>query len=523
MFLSGCMTVDDAKTPQQKNLVPSAFETISSPVDDFISDSETDEFSDDEIDTEQAIGKKFHTPISISANEGMKLREVLTKMAEIAGIDIFIVQNVEGNLSFSAKNRPFINILKDICESAGLKYTIDGDSVKIEIDTPMLKVYNVQFLNIQRDTQSAVTVSTDIFMNQSLDKNVQNASNLTNNGSNSIISGITKNDFWLELESSLKTIIGEGNGAYLSTHKQGGLITVYTTQSKHNEIQKYLRLLKDTTESQVLIEAKILEVNLKDEYKSGINWNILGSRGIKLEKKFDNKELLSFGIDKSGLGIIAGLIERFGAVKTLSSPRITVLNNQPAIFKVAKNEVIYTTDIQRQYATVANNSNTDFVSTKIHTIPIGLILTVLPSIDKKSNTVLLNLRPTISKIASHKKVPILYSPSGTVATGQNQFTENEIPVVDVRELDSVLKLNSGQIVVMGGLMQETSNNNRNGLPGFKEADFLLGGNEKSTDVTELVIFLKATILRKKAKAHHPADKKIYDTFANDPRPLKFRK
>jgi type II secretory pathway component GspD/PulD (secretin) len=76
---------------------------------------------------------------------------------------------------------------------------------------------------------------------------------------------------------------------------------------------------------------------------------------------------------------------------------------------------------------------------------------------------------------------------------------------------------------MGGLMQESSSNERDGLPGFKEADFIAGSNAKSTKITELVIFLKATILRKKNKAHHEADKKMYDTFANDPRPLKFEK
>jgi general secretion pathway protein D len=528
-FVVGCSPANVFETPQQKRLNEKVFETISNPVTDFASDTDDDDFFEDEIDKEQIINENFYKTISISVTENMKMREVLTQMADLAGVNIFIVQDVEGSISFSAKNRPFLDILKDICSGAGLKYSIDGNSVKIEIDTPMLKVYNLQFLNIQRDTQNNVAVSTDIFMNQSMGNDNAPQSKNGSNGSYSLISGIAKNDFWTELEASLKTIIGGGeDGSYFSIHRQGGLITVHTTQSKHNEVQKYLRLLKDTSESQVLIEAKILEVDLKNEYRNGINWNIVRSSGAKFEKPFSRDGgLLSFGIERTNLNAVVGLIERFGAVKTLSSPRITVLNNQSAVLKVAQNEIIYIPELQRQYATVSDNRSTDFLSTTIHTIPIGLIVSVLPSVDRKNNTVLLNLRPTVSRISGYKDVPFFYQTTTNAANAANTAGQNaqyhKIPIVDVREIDSVLKLHSGQVAVMGGLMQEVSGNNRDGLPGFGFADFIVGSREKSTHITELVIFLKATILRKKSKTHHDADRKMYNTFANDPRPLKFKK
>jgi general secretion pathway protein D len=155
-------------------------------------------------------------------------------------------------------------------------------------------------------------------------------------------------------------------------------------------------------------------------------------------------------------------------------------------------------------------------------------MSVLPSVDKKHNTILLNVRPTVSRISGYKDVPFFYQTTSLIKNaGENDSPprqqSHKVPIVDVREMDSILKLNSGQIVVMGGLMEESSNNNRSGLPGFKEADFIAGSNEKTTHVTELIIFLRATILRNKGKAHHEADKKIYDTFASDPRPLKFKK
>ena len=531
LLVSGCASIDQPRTVQQKSLTHKALEDISAPVSDLMIDFESVE-TEDSDESDPTYHRKFYKPISISVSENMKIREALTQMANLVGVNIFIGQDVEGRVSFSAHNRPFLDVLRDICTSTDLRYEINGESVKIENDIPFVKVYNVQFLNAQRDTQNSISISTDIFMNQPISTSGNNASKLpnsseyTNNGSNSNVLGTAKNDFWAELETALNTIIGgEKDSGYVSVHKQGGVVTVYATQKKQNEVQQYLRALKDSAEAQVLIEAKILEVNLNDEFKGGINWNILRNGGATVVKDFSNRTgLFSAGINRENLSIVAGLIEKFGAVKTLSSPRITVLNNQSAILKVAQNEVIYLPELQRQYATVADNRSTDFLSTKLHTIPIGLVMAVQPSVDKRHNTVVLNLRPTISKIVKYKKVPFFYN---TILRRANEGIINiqtqDIPVVDVRELDSVLKLRSGQIVVMGGLMQEKSRNYRDGFPHAEETDFIAGAREKTTEVTELVIFLRATILQKRGKAHHNADKKVYETFADDPRPLRFKK
>jgi general secretion pathway protein D len=514
---------------------------LSAPVDDAaadFADLAVDDIIEDEIDSESAIDEAFYKQISISVTEKMRMREVLTQMAALAGVNIFIAQDIEGSISFTAKNRPFLDILKDICSSSGLKYKITGTSVKVEYDSPMLSFYRIPSLNIQRDTQSSMTISTDIFSGSMLssdtDTTGKNANfSSANNGSNSTIFGKGKNDFWSELEAALKTIIGESEGNYISIHRQGGLISAYTTHEKHEEIKKYIKLLKDASEAQVLIEAKIIEVDLKDEFKSGINWHILRKGGAKVDMAYNTTELFSAGINRENLSVVSGFIERFGAVKTLSSPRITILNNHSAVLKVAKNEVVYLPEFQKQYSGRNSDNITDMLSSNMKTIPIGLIMTVQPSIDLKNNTVLLTLRPTISKIAGYKEIPFLFNnyyargsgTSGQVSNSAPTPQTQKVPILDVREMDSVLKVNSGQIVVMGGLMHEKSNNNRSGLPGFENTpiDFVAGERDKGTEVTELVIFLRATILRKSSKTHHNADEKVYNTFASDPRRLKFKK
>ena len=549
MLLSGCYTVDMPRTPQQKSLNHKALEILATPIID-PEDDDSEEPVAENSQKDPPVDPIFLTPISISVTENMNARQTITEMSNLAGLNVFIANDIEGNVSFVAKDRPFLDILKDICGSLNLKYTIQGNSVKIEKDVPITKVYNVQFLNMQREMQSSVAISTDLFMNQSIsaaDKTTTDtSSSVTNNGSKCEVSGIAKNDFWTELEVTLKSIIGENENCYISFHKQGGLVTVHAPESKQREVQEYLKTLKENSEEQVLIEAKILEIDLNDEYHNGINWDIFSKNNWIVMKNATSSvdNLITMGADHttiknikdaagtvtgtketSKFNMVSGLLEKFGAVKTLSSPRLTVLNNQSAILKVARNEVIYLPEIQKQYSNVLNGQNADYVSTTLHTIPIGLIMSVQPSIDRKNNSILLTIRPTISEANSYADVPIYYNGSTSTSNNENSsklvIATQKIPIVNIREMDSVLKLKSGQIVVMGGLMKEQSMNNRSGLPGTQETglEFITGSNDKTTHVTELVIFLKATIMKK--RAYHKADENAYKTFSNDTRPLRF--
>ena len=543
LLFSSCTHLNQPRTLQQKGLEPSAFETLSSPIYDMDIDftagesPEAVEAVDDDSDNESSIDEKFRKRISITASEKMCMRDILTQMAELSGVNIFIAQDIEGGVSFTAKNRPFLDILKDICSSSGLKYTITGNSVKIEHDSPMLKFYRISALNMQRDIQSSVSISTDIFNSTAVATNSEpsqpaGGDHSSSNGSSSVILGSVKNDFWTEVETSLKTIIGDSNGNYASVHRQGGLITAYTTQSKHTEIQRYIKLLKEASEAQVLIEARIIEVNLLDEFKSGINWDItrIGGRIVNLESKGLFTAELHQNSDKSdnrNWNLIATFVEKFGAVKTLSSPRITILNNNSAVLKVAKNEVIYLPSFQKQHSGRNSDNITDTLSTNLKSIPIGLIMTVHPSIDVKNDTILLTLRPTISRIVGYTEVPFLFNNySQSKEAARSEKIIQKIPTVDVREMDSVLKLKSGQTVVMGGLMSDESNNNRRGLPGFHNSliDIATSNRDRGTKVTELVIFLRATILKnKKNDVYHKADERIYNRFSSDPRRLRLKK
>ena len=199
VFLSGCYTVDTPRTPQQKSLNHKALEILATPIiDPEIEDDDLEAPIDDDFQKESPVNPIFFKPISISVTENMDARQTITEMSKLAGLNVFIADDIDGNVSFVAQNRPFLDILKDICDSLDLKYTIKGNSVKIEKDIPITKVYNVQFLNMQREMQSSVAISTDLFMNQSIgtaDKTTSSSSSSANNGSKCEVSGIAKNDF----------------------------------------------------------------------------------------------------------------------------------------------------------------------------------------------------------------------------------------------------------------------------------------------------------------------------------------
>jgi general secretion pathway protein D len=421
-----------------------------------------------------------------------------------------------------------------------LRYKINGSSLRVEIDSPYPVNYNIQFLNLARHSENRISIGTDVF------SSIKEGKSSADNGSNSAITGKTTTDFWTELNENLKTILtaeAESHGAGTksppySIHRQGGLVTVYGTARQHRLVESYLKSLRQAISSQVLIEAKVIEVNLKDQYKSGINWQKLAGGDFQVNMPFGNlaqrgrfmdptsaqMDVLSIGLQGKTFTGLLKAIEEFGASRTLSSPRLTVMNNQTAILKVAQNQVYFRLNYDKQLSLMVNRESVS-VSSDIQTVPIGLVMSVQPSIDYDRGSIILSLRPTISRLSQSVKDPavdIAFNAAGG-ANGSFQPTPSLIPVVEVREIDSVLRLQSGEIAVLGGLMEARTINGTAKLPVASDIP-VLGELFKSAadgdEVIELVILLRATIIEE-GESPHPdaADQRLYQDYVNDPRPL----
>jgi len=486
--------------------------------------------------------------VSISVTETVPVRSVLLELSRAAEVDLELDPAIQGGIIFTAHNKPFIEVVERISRMANLRYTFKNGVLNVELDRPYHRNYRVDQLAVARASSGQVDITTDVF-------SAVGGSGTGTNGSQASISQTGTSDFYAELErnieqilvnsapalqvndlqlASIESVAVQGaetdaatalappaTVALFSVHRQGGLISAYATERQHRLIQDYLIELMEQVASQVLIEAKVLEVNLNDEFRSGIAWDsvarLLGgtvSAGMTAGASLFNAADDAFAASYSGTDVdgIVALISQFGTTRTLANPRVAISNNQSAILKVAQNQVYFTIEIE--------DETTDFGTTQtfnstLNTVPVGLVMVVQPSIDIATDTVTLSLRPTLSRVIGFVDDP-------AVSIASNNTVTSQVPVTEVREIDSVVSARSGEVIIMGGLMQEVASNRESGVPGFQDIPWLgnvFKSNDDSRDVVELVIFLRATIVP--APVPDPADIDLYSTFAVDPRPLTF--
>jgi MSHA type pilus biogenesis protein MshL len=308
-----------------------------------------------------------------------------------------------------------------------------------------------------------------------------------------------------------------------SINKQAGVVSVFANERLHKKVAEYLETLRRASTSQVLIEAKVLEVDLSDQFVTGINWEMLDNIGDFSAFSLGATAPLAAGVSPginigfvgSDLSSVVEALSAFGTVHALSSPRITVLNNQPAVLNVAENTVYFELDITRTPITLATGGTAfdTTVESTIKTIPEGILINVTPSINLDDNVISMQVRPTVSRITDSVPDP------GAAYLG----VDSDIPVVSVKEMDSVLRMKSGQMIVMGGLLEDRSSSDQSGVPVLSEIPLLgaaFRNQAGSVNKSELVVFLKATILKDPQDSIHQTDRELYRTFAQDRRPEK---
>jgi type II secretory pathway component GspD/PulD (secretin) len=495
----------------------------------------------------------FQTPLTCSFSEEVTMADAFKTLTSKRPFNFSLnAQSKEkkGGI-YQARQKPLIEIIEDLCNLTHSRYYLKQGTLMIEEDLPYLEVHSVSFLSGARKTQNQLNITTNLLSSPE--------GKGGDNSSNTRLSGEATADFWGELQQNLELILnppeiqvpliqeafsskkpplldlllpeedphelpqrslqllGSPEGSisqkascksdtpgvpllqknFLSQrtapyafHKQAGLLSVYGTQKQQKLVENYLKRLQQLVHTQVTIEAKIFEVLLNDTFKTGIDWHSLGRhlgidfRGALLEDPGN----FTWKIQTPQFSSCLSWMERFGTVRTLSNPRITVLNNQPAVIKVAKNEVFFRLEIDR---VISSDNKPDLETTvsQMQTVPIGLMMMVQPSINLETEEITLTLRPSLSRVVEMRDDP-------AVAIRSDNKIRSQIPIVQTREIDSVIQLKSGETVVLGGLIEENRTEEQSGLPGNSINPFLdhfLSQKTKSTALTELVIFLKASL------------------------------
>jgi type II secretory pathway component GspD/PulD (secretin) len=236
---------------------------------------------------------------------------------------------------------------------------------------------------------------------------------------------------------------------------------------------------------------------------------------------------LNPGDDDANINALLNLTEEFGTTRTLSSPRLHAINNQPAVLTFAENKVFFEVQLSQQPNTFDSAGNIIqgqlSVTTARRSIPLGIIMTILPSVNLETNEVTLNVRPTLTRQVGEVVDPgSAFASEILIEDAQDRFV-NTVPIVEVRELDSIMRLRSGQVMVIGGLMEQVGINRDTGVPFLSGVPFLgnaFKGVNKESANRELIIFIKASIVSSEGSVYE-ADKRVYQKFTDDPRPIAF--
>jgi MSHA type pilus biogenesis protein MshL len=438
------------------------------------------------------------------------VKDLLFALARDAQLNLDVYDDIQGLVTINAIDQTLPQILDRISRQSAIRYQIKDDSLIVGADTPYLQTYTVPYMNMKRDSMGQVSMSTQIASGGTID--VQGGGSRSGGGNNSTLSVTNSSayDFWRTLFINIKSIIGDKvvsagqdlSSDNVSVNRETGFISVRATSKQHAEVQEFIDQVVGSAQRQVLIEATVVEINLNDTFNAGIDWSRIATNPA--DGTTIRQNLLGLVPNATTPGMVLGysdprgdynvtatlrLLREFGNVSVLSSPKLMVLNNQTSVLKVVDNRVYFTVDVTVTPSAGLADPLTAF-ETEIHTVPVGLVMSLMPYISD-TDEIILNIRPTISRI-----LQFVNDPNPDLA---DAGVESPIPEIQVREMESVLRLTDGQVAVIGGLMQNSTDKNTTAVPGLSSIP-LIGEAFKSrnneVNKTELVIFLRTTIIRK---------------------------
>lgn len=319
-----------------------------------------------------------------------------------------------------------------------------------------------------------------------------------NDFNGSTVQSESRTNFWRDLEKAIQTILGSGNDRIVVVSPQAGLVTVRGMPEEIAAVKAFLGRSEQQLQRQVVLETKIIEVTLNDEYQQGVEWNRLiasiGSTdfnftttgvapGNALSAVLGGVTAVSFNnADFSG---VINLLETQGNTQVLSSPRVTAMNNQKAVIKVGQDEY-FVTDVTSN-TTVTSGATTSSPNISLQPFFSGIALDVTPQIDDQGN-VILHVHPSVTETSEQIK---------TLRVTGNDEIRLPLAQSNIRESDTIIKARNGEIVVIGGLMQTVTSDSESRTPVLGSIPLLgqLFTSKRQVErKKELVILLKPTVV-----------------------------
>lgn len=435
-----------------------------------------------------------------------------------SNINIAVSPDVEGMITLNLKNVTIAEVLQTLEDVYGYSYRTTSSGYQILANKIKTKIYSVNYLDIDRKGESNLNISSgQVSQGAANGNNNAGGGNLAggvgnlggaggaggNNNRQQITSSIgqvhTKStiDFWKQLQETLEGMVGKENGRSVTVNPVAGVVVARAMPVELKQVEAYLDAVQLNMDRQVVLEAKILEVELNHSYQMGIDWKIFGANLNSInqftgnqytQQNFPDAYKINVKWNPSNFTTTIQALSEQGNVQVLSSPRVSTLNNQKAVIKVGNDEF---------YVTNVSTTNTQVGTTVTPTQDVqltpffsGISLDVTPQIGPRGN-ITLHIHPAVSKVVDHQK-EIDLGNSGTLRLPLARST--------IRESDTVVHAKDGQVIVIGGLMQNQTGESLAGLPFFANVPFfgtLLRNTRQGSTKSELVILLKPTVVKRK--------------------------
>jgi MSHA biogenesis protein MshL len=433
------------------------------------------------------------------AAKDMPARDFFLSLMEGAGQNLVVHPEVAGNITFSLRRVTLDEVLAAVRDSYGYDFRRTSYGYQILPNKVITRSYDLNYLNLQRMGQTDTRVSSG-----QVESNNSSNSGTTNTAGNSGSAVSTLNasqvsttsnvDFWSEVRLVVEMIVGGDSNSRVMINPQASLLVVRANTAAQEDVARFLEQAQANLQRQVILETKILEVQLSEGFQAGISWDQLGG---DVSTSLGSAALSGptgvngvFGVALS-MGDFSGLIELLetqGEVRVLSSPRISTLNNQKAVIKVGTDE-FFVTDVSSTSSTTSAVGGISEPTQDITLTPFfsGISLDVTPQIDQ-NDTVTLHVRPTVSRVRDQNKV---------ITLGEDNVFNLPLALSTTRQSDSIVRARSGQVVVIGGLLQNNNENTDANIPWASRLPIigsLFQQQRKSLLQSELVILMRPQVV-----------------------------